>query len=235
MSRFQHQPGAPGLRQYFYAFLPITRYLHQKDVALLKTTKPIIIFLLAALLSMLVGCQTPGPQKFEAALEKFRTDKRPEAVAEIKSLAEHGEVNSQAFLGSMYATGDGVPRDLHKALMWQEKAARKGQAMAQYNLAVMYSRGMGTSQDLEAAARWFQAAADQGVPEAYLHLGLFHERGWVLRKCPYAASDQYYLAGHAFLEKHNFLGAQLALQNIKRLLPHSGLINQLTTEIYMYR
>jgi TPR repeat protein len=200
----------------------------------LKTGKPIILFLIVTIMVMLGGCQTPGPQQFETALKKFRTHDRAEAISEIKSLAERGEPNSQAFLGSLYATGTGVPRDLHKALTWQEKAARKGQAMAQYNLAVMYSRGMGTEQNLEAAAKWFQAAAYQGVPEAYLHLGLFHERGWVLRKCPYAASNQYYLAGHAFLEKHDFIGARLALQNIKRLLPHSQLINQLATEIYMY-
>jgi len=197
-------------------------------------SRTIVGIVLLALLGLLAGCQTPGPQKFEAALAKFERHDRAEAVAEIRDLAHKGEVNSQAFLGSLYASGDGVPRDLKKALYWQEKAAEKGQAMAQFNLAVMYSRGMGTEQNLSAAARWFQAAADQGIPEAYLHLGLFHERGWVLRKCPYAASNQYYLAGHAFLEHHNFRGARIALQNIKRLLPHSQLINQLATEIYMY-
>lgn len=200
----------------------------------LKAARFIINVLFAAFVLMLAGCQTPGPQQFEAALEKFHHHDRPEAIAEIKALASKGEPNSQAFLGSLYATGTGVPRNLHKALEWQEKAALQGQAMAQYNLAVMYSRGMGTSQDLSAAAKWFQEAAEQGVPEAYLHLGLFHERGWVLRKCPYAASNQYYLAGHAFLEKHDFRGAKLALQNIKRLLPKSELVNQLAMEIYMY-
>lgn len=200
----------------------------------MRYTRSIANLLLVALVTVLAACQTPGPQQFEAALEKFHRHNRAEAISEIRSLAEHGEANSQAFLGSLYATGTGVPRDLRKAFVWQQKAARNGQAMAQYNLAVMYSRGMGTEQDLEAAANWFQAAADQGVPEAYLHLGLFHERGWALRKCPYAASNQYYLAGHAFLEKHDFRGARLALQNIKRLLPHSELINQLATEIYMY-
>ena len=201
---------------------------------LLKHTRPIVKLLLVVIVAMLAACQAPGPRQFEAALEKFHGHNRAEAISEIRSLAERGETNSQAFLGSLYATVTGVPRDLRKALAWQQKAAANGQAMAQFNLAVMYSRGMGAEQNLEAAAKWFQAAADQGVPEAYLHLGLFHERGWVLRKCPYAASNQYYLAGHAFLEKHDFRGARLALQNIKRLLPHSELINQLATEIYMY-
>lgn len=186
------------------------------------------------LLLALSSCQTPGPEQFNAALRKFHTRERPQAVEEIKALAARGEVNAQAFLGSMYATGTGVPRDLSKALGWQRKAAEGGQVMAQYNLAVMYSRGLGTEQDLEAAAGWFQAAADQGLPEAYLHLGLFHERGWVLRKCPYAASDQYYLAGHAFLEKHDFRGAREALRSIQKILPHSPLIEKLSTEIYMY-
>jgi len=143
-------------------------------------------------------------------------------------------VNAQAFLGAMYASGEGVRRDLRQALYWQEKAGAKGHVRAQYNLGVMYSRGMGTSQNLAAAAKWFQAAADQGLPEARLHLGLFHEKGWVLRKCPYSASEQYYEAGKGFLELGDIKSARRAAKAIKNILPNYYLAEKLSTEIYMY-
>jgi len=171
---------------------------------------------------------------FETSLKKFYTSNKPEAVREIKHLAEKGDTNAEAFLGAMYGSGDGVARDYREAIKWQTRAAKKGHMQAQYNLAVMYSRGMGAKQDLDAAATWFQAAADQGLPEAHMHLGLFHEKGWVLRKCPYAASDEYYQAGEDYLQRGDLKGARRAAMAIRRILPKYYLAQKLLTEIYMY-
>ena len=76
---------------------------------LLKHTRPIVKLPLVVIVAMLAACQAPGPRQFEAALEKFHGHNRAEAISEIRSLAERGETNSQAFLGSLYATGTGVP------------------------------------------------------------------------------------------------------------------------------
>jgi len=177
-----------------------------------------------------MSCQA----SFEKSLRKFYTSSKPEAVREIKQLAEKGDINAEAFLGAMYGSGDGVAQDYRQAIKWQTRAARKGHVQAQYNLAVMYSRGMGVPQDLDSAVKWFQAAADQGLPEAHMHLGLFHEKGWVLRKCPYAASEEYYQAGEDYLQRNDLKGARQAAQEIRRLLPKYYLGQKLLTEIYMY-
>lgn len=171
---------------------------------------------------------------FESSLRKFYTSSKPEAVREIKQLAKKGDINAEAFLGAMYGSGDGVVQDYRAAIKWQTRAAKKGHVQAQYNLAVMYSRGMGVPQDLDSAVKWFQAAADQGLPEAHMHLGLFHEKGWVLRKCPYAASEEYYQAGEDFLARNDLKGARQAATAIRRILPKYYLGQKLLTEIYMY-
>lgn len=190
--------------------------------------------LVAMLLLMVAGCQTTGGNKQLAeAVMAFEQGRYQQAVPEIHRLAESGNVDAQAFLGSMYASGEGIRRNLKQAFYWQEKAAESGHARAQYNLGVMYSRGMGTKQNMGSAARWFLQAADQGLAEAYLHLGLFHEKGWVLRKCPYLASQRYYQAGHAFLERGDLRNARKALAEIRRLLPNHSLVELLSTEIFL--
>lgn len=171
---------------------------------------------------------------FDTSLKKYHGSQRSQAVKEIQALARNGDINAQAFLGAIYASGKGLPRDYRAALDWQLKAAKKGHLNAQYNIAVMYSKGMGTTQDLDKAARWFEAAARQGLPEARMHLGLFHEKGWVLRKCPFAASEQYYEAGQDYLRRGDLKGARNAARAIHKILPKYYLSKKLLTEIYMH-
>ncbi len=201
-------------------------------------SKIFIATIIALFIPLLVACQSTGQTTFDSSLQKYNSKDRATAVvgvAEIKQLARNGDRDAQSFLGAIYASGKGERRNLKKAVFWQKKAAIQGHALAQYNLAVMYSRGMGTPQDLDSAAKWFRRAADRGVAEARLHLGLFHEKGWVLLKCPYAASDQYYKAGHEFLKQGNNRGARKALASIRKILPKYYLGDQLATEIFMHQ
>src|SRR5260370_16475663 len=64
-------------------------------------------------------------------------------------------------LGSMYASGEGVPKDDKKALEWFKKAAEQGYADAEYNLGTRYLFGSATERDFETAAHWFLKAAEQ--------------------------------------------------------------------------
>jgi TPR repeat protein len=187
-----------------------------------------IIFLFALIYSGAIYAAA-----FEDAVSEYYTGSRTHAVG-IQRLAQKGDVNAQAFLGSMYASGEGVRKDYQAAIKWQTRAANQGHARAQYNLAVMYSRGLGVPQELPTAARWFEAAASQGLPEARMHLGLFHEKGWVLQKCPYAASEEYYQAGQDFLQRGDLKGARAAAKAIETILPNYYLSKKLYTEIYMY-
>lgn len=53
----------------------------------------------------------------------------------------------------MYAHGDGVPKDMGKALEWYKKAAAQGHADAQGLLSLMYFAGDGVSKDRVRAYR----------------------------------------------------------------------------------
>jgi hypothetical protein len=57
--------------------------------------------------------------------------------------------------------GNGVEKDMQRALMWCRKAAEEGYAHAQQNLAGMYMNGSGVERDLNQAAKWLQKAARQ--------------------------------------------------------------------------
>ena len=185
---------------------------------------------LSALL-LIGGCQTSPNEDLQRGLDQYNAGK---GISGLELAAEGGNREAQAFVGLMYGSGQGVKQDNEKALYWQRKAAEQGHAKAQYNVAVMYSRGLGTGQNLGEAAAWFEKAAQQGLPEAHMHLGLFHEKGWVLLKCPYAASKQYYAAGREYLKRGNISGAKRALAEIERLLPGYYMATELETEIYVH-
>src|SRR5262249_35560905 len=57
-------------------------------------------------------------------------------------------------LGSLYATGTGVPRDYAKAAYWSRKAAEQGDAAGQLNLAILYINGFGVPRDDVEAVMW---------------------------------------------------------------------------------
>jgi len=177
------------------------------------------------------GCQSAPKYGLQAALNDYNAGK---GLSGLVTVAESGNREAQAFVGAMYGSGQGVQLDYERALYWQRKAAEQGHIKAQYNIAVLYSRGLGTKQDLAEAAAWFERAAAQGLPEARMHLGLFHENGWVLRKCPYAASRQYYLAGRDYLKRGNVGGAKKALAEIQRVLPNYYMAAELEAEIYVH-
>lgn len=75
---------------------------------------------------------------------------------------EGGSAQAQFSVGVLYASGDGVQRDLVKALHWYRSAAEQGDAAAQNNLGVLYATGQGVSQDETEALHWYRKAAAQG-------------------------------------------------------------------------
>ena len=55
-----------------------------------------------------------------------------------------------------YEQGNGIDRNLQKAMEWYQKAAEQGIAESQYNLAQCYANGLGVKQDAEKAVFWYQ-------------------------------------------------------------------------------
>ena len=83
-----------------------------------------------------------------------------------KQAATQGYANAQAYLGLLYANGQGVPQDFVQARQWFEKAAAQGIARAQYSLGTLYSNGDGVLQDFVQAHKWYSLAGANGNKNA---------------------------------------------------------------------
>lgn len=94
-----------------------------------------------------------------------------EEIDEIKLLAKNGNPLSQAKLGLMYLSGNGLIKDEEQAFHWTEKAASQGYTEAQFTLGSMYLNGIGGTQDDKKALDWYQKSANQGFAEAQNSLG----------------------------------------------------------------
>ena len=92
-------------------------------------------------------------------------------------LAELGYAKAQASLAWMYHTGNGVAKDLNKALELYRKAADQGHSIAQNNLGVFYERGLNVPKSEKAAAEWYRKAAETGYSYAQYNLGTLYAEG----------------------------------------------------------
>lgn len=65
----------------------------------------------------------------------------------VANKAEHGDADSQYFLGYMYQYGYVVDKDYTEAVKWYRKAAEQGDADAQIRVGGMCQHGYGVVQD----------------------------------------------------------------------------------------
>ena len=94
-----------------------------------------------------------------------------------QSHADKGNPEAQAWLGSLYANGDGVDVDDVNALSWYEKAAEQGYPMAQANVGAMYYMGQGTEINIDKAIHWLSAAADNDDVNGLFNLAVLYTKG----------------------------------------------------------
>src|SRR5690606_11462349 len=73
-------------------------------------------------------------------------------------------------VGSLYHTGDGLPKNYAKAVEWYRKAADRGNAVAQYNLGTIYRAGKGVPKNTDEAMKWYRLAAAQNYEAAKTEL-----------------------------------------------------------------
>jgi len=99
------------------------------------------------------------------------------ALACWKILAELGDAESQAWIGTLYENGQGVPLDDAEAFRWYLRSAEGGNRLAQNNVGAMYGLGRGVKQDYAEAAKWLARAADQGDVNAQFNLGVLCAKG----------------------------------------------------------
>ena len=103
-------------------------------------------------------------------------------IDELTALAEKGDRLAQNYVGICYLIGDGVEKDLQKAVAWLTKSAEQEYDFAQFNLALCYLDGEGVEQDLKQAAKLFAKAAEQGHKWSQANLGICYEYGDGVRK-----------------------------------------------------
>ena len=69
------------------------------------------------------------------------------SMRELRAKAEtNGE--AQVMLGEAFFTGDGVPQDYRKALLYFQKAVENGESQGMLDLAMMYRKGIAVDVDL---------------------------------------------------------------------------------------
>ena len=91
-------------------------------------------------------------------------DKALSILVPLAETADHAY--AQYFVGRMYASGQGVDKNLETAAKWYRKASELGVADAQYRLGKLYSTGDGVPRDMESAYGWYTVAAHLGNPNA---------------------------------------------------------------------
>ena len=94
------------------------------------------------------------------------TAANPQALTEIRTRAEHGDVGSQYAWGVSFLRGTyGQTVDPAQAVPWLTKAADAGNPLAAFELAKLYDDGTGVARDSAKAMPLYQKALDGGRSE----------------------------------------------------------------------
>ncbi len=72
--------------------------------------------------------------------------------------AKAGLIDAQRDLGYSYFYGEGIKKDVNKAIYWYKKAADKNDAKAMYNLGLCYKYGDGVIKSKRWARHYFEKA-----------------------------------------------------------------------------
>jgi TPR repeat protein len=99
----------------------------------------------------------------------------PEIKAFIKG-AKRGDPVSTYQLGLANLLGDGVPKNLERAVELFRRSAESGVVEAAYGLGVMLLEGVGTEVDEAEGFRWLQKAANAGSPEALFNMYIAYRK-----------------------------------------------------------
>jgi len=93
----------------------------------------------------------------------------PFHAAEASTFQKVYASSNQALLtkwGRRYERGEGVRRNVDRAIRLYCKAAKKGHALAQYYLGWLYANGNGVQRNDDLAAAWLLKAASKNHPQA---------------------------------------------------------------------
>jgi peptidoglycan hydrolase-like protein with peptidoglycan-binding domain len=134
----------------------------------------VLLLVVTILVMTSVGSADETVRKYQAFLQQQGYDPGPingivssktlAAIQRYQHKADAGDRIAQYHVGTLYARGIAVPRDLAEAARWYRRAAEQGLNEAQYQLGVMYTHGNGVPRDLVRAYAWYYVAV-QGANE----------------------------------------------------------------------
>ena len=125
----------------------------------------------------------------------------------LRRAAEAGNPVAAYEIGTRFAEGKGVARDLAQAAQWYQRAADAGLAPAEYRLGSLYERGQGVVRDEARAVALYRRAADQGNIGAMHNLAVLTSQGaagvpdakaalsWFVAAANYGVKDSQYNLG----------------------------------------
>ncbi len=123
----------------------------------------LVIVVVATVLGYLVGPViekrwSNSPQ----AVQQPSQSTRPQSLADVRNLADHGDADAQWQMAVRYHNGEGVPQDDAQAMQWFQLAADQGNVAAQAALGAYYWAGRGVPEDLSKAYMWSTIALRGG-------------------------------------------------------------------------
>ncbi len=127
-------------------------------------------------LAFTAPCNAGSPM-FEAGQDAYLNGDIQAALTLWRPLAQHGDIDAQFALGTIFYGGIGVPIDLTESSYWFLRAAQQGFAPAQYNMGNAYMRGEGVRQNDKLAFQWWRKAAIQNFPAAQYNLATAYLQG----------------------------------------------------------
>ena len=122
----------------------------------------------------------PGTARFMYQLGRahHKSDNFATAALWYKTAMQHGSGFGEAAYGLMLLYGQGVQKDVAKAVPLFRDAADKGNVIAENALGYLYEQGIGgLPKGATLSLRWYRKAAAQGAPNAQLKLGTAYEEG----------------------------------------------------------
>lgn len=114
---------------------------------------------------------------WEKAQVCYQEGNDAQAIDFLYQAAELGHAQAQCDLGMCFYLGDGVPRDLDKAVLWFRRAAQQGYGGGALNLGNCYANGDGVEQNDITAAAWYLEAAQHGHAGAQFNLANCYRDG----------------------------------------------------------
>ena len=146
----------------------------------------------------------------------------------FQKAADNGDDYGMWNIAKFYKNGNGVEKDIDKAIEYFTKSANRGHSGAMMDLARMYRRGDGVEQNGQLAVEWYEKAAEKDEMDAILALAEIYSEGDLLPVDMDKAIHYYKIAA----EKDN----STALFKLGEIYEHgTGVLKNKNKAIYWYR